>query len=48
MIIRTVTMNDLEAIVDLESAAFQMTKEQTKKDMIGRIKNYPDTFLVAE
>lgn len=48
MIIRTVTINDLEPIINLESSAFKMTKEQTKKDMIGRIKNYPDTFLVAE
>ena len=48
LIIRTVTMNDLETIVNLESSAFAMSKEQTKKDMVGRIKNYPDTFLVAE
>lgn len=48
MIIRSVTMNDLDEAVELESAAFKMTKEQTEKDMVGRIKNYPDTFLVAE
>ena len=46
--IRTVKMNDLNAIVELESSAFNMSKEMTRKDMIGRIKNYPDTFLVAE
>lgn len=48
MIIRTVTMNDLNDIVELESAAFKMTKEQTRNDMIGRFENYPDTFLVAQ
>ena len=48
MIIRTVTMDDLDGVVKLESDAFKMTKEQTEKDMIGRIENYPDTFLVAE
>ena len=47
MIIRRVTMDDLEEVVNLESAAFKMTKEQTKNDMMGRIENYPDTFLVA-
>lgn len=46
--IRTVKMIDLKRVVDIESKAFQMSKEMTKKDMIGRIKNYPDTFLVAE
>lgn len=46
--IRTVTMDDLERIVEIESAAFHMSKEMTNKDMIGRIENYPDTFLVAE
>lgn len=46
--IRTVKMADLDRIVDIESKAFQMSKEMTKKDMIGRIENYPDTFLVAE
>lgn len=46
--IRTVKMIDLERGVDIESKAFQMSKEMTKKDMIGRIENYPDTFLVAE
>lgn len=44
MIIRSVTMDDLDEVVELESAAFKMTKEQTEKDMVGRIKNYPDTF----
>ena len=48
MIIRRVTMDDLEEVVNLESAAFKMTKEQTKNDMMGRIENYPDTFLVAQ
>lgn len=48
MIIRRVTMDDLEEVVNLESAAFKMTKEQTRNDMIGRIENYPDTFLVAQ
>lgn len=48
MIIRSVTMDDLDEVVELESAAFKMTKEQTEKDMVGRIKNYPDTFLVAQ
>lgn len=46
--IRTVKVADLERVVDIESRAFQMPKEMTKKDMIGRIANYPDTFLVAE
>lgn len=41
-------MDDLDGVVKLESDAFKMTKEQTEKDMIGRIENYPDTFLVAE
>lgn len=48
MIIRRVTMDDLGEVVNLESAAFKMTKEQTKNDMKGRIENYPDTFLVAQ
>lgn len=48
MIIRRVTMDDLEEVVNLESAAFKMTKEQTRNDMIGRIENYPDTFLVEQ
>lgn len=48
MIIRRVTMDDLEEVVNLESAAFKMTKEQTKNDMMGRFENYPDTFLVAQ
>lgn len=46
--IRTVKMNDLDAIVELESSAFHMSEEMTRKDMIGRIENYSDTFLVAE
>ena len=46
--IRTVKMNDLDAIVELESSAFHMSEEMTHRDMIGRIENYPDTFLVAE
>ena len=46
--IRTVKMDDLDAIVELESSAFHMSEEMTRKDMIGRIENYPDTFLVAE
>ena len=41
-------MDDLGEVVNLESAAFKMTKEQTKNDMMGRIENYPDTFLVAQ
>lgn len=48
MKIRPVTMNDLTAVVAIEADAFRMPQEQTKEDMIGRIKNYPDTFLVAE
>lgn len=48
MIIRRVTMDDLEEVVNLESAAFKMTKEQTRDDMVGRIENYPDTFLVVQ
>ena len=48
MIIRRVTMDDLGEVVNLESAAFKMTKEQTRNDMVGRIENYPDTFLVAQ
>ena len=46
--IRTVKMEDLDAIVELESSAFHMSEEMTRKDMIGRIENYPDTFLVAQ
>ena len=45
--IRTVKMDDLDAIVELESSAFHMSEEMTRKDMIGRIENYSDTFLVA-
>lgn len=48
MIIRRVTTDDLGEVVNLESAAFKMTKEQTRNDMVGRIENYPDTFLVAQ
>lgn len=46
--IRTVKMDDLDTIVELESSAFHMSEEMTRKDMIGRIENYPDTFLVAQ
>ncbi len=46
--IRTVKMDDLDASVELESSAFHMSEEMTRKDMIGRIENYPDTFLVAQ
>ena len=46
--IRTIKMDDLDAIVELESSAFHMSEEMTRKDMIGRIENYPDTFLVAQ
>lgn len=35
MIIRTVTMEDLNDIVELESDAFKMTKKRTEQDMIG-------------
>ena len=45
---RTVKMDDLDTIVELESSAFHMSEEMTRKDMIGRIENYPNTFLVAE
>lgn len=45
---RQVKPEDLEAIVNLEAEAFDMNKERTRLDMIGRIQNYPDTFLVAE
>lgn len=45
---RQVKPEDLEAIVNLEAEAFDMNKERTCLDMIGRIQNYPDTFLVAE
>lgn len=48
IIYRNVRSQDLNTIVELESAAFKMSKEMTERDMIGRIKNYPDTFLVAE
>lgn len=41
-------MADLDSVVKTEAAAFRMTLAQTKKDMVGRIKNYPDTFLIAE
>lgn len=46
--IREATMRDLDDIVKIESDTFHMSQEMTRKDMIGRIKNYPDTFLVAE
>lgn len=46
--IRPVTMDDLNSVVKTEADAFNMTLKQTKNDMIGRIQNYPDTFLVAE
>lgn len=45
---RQVKPEDLEAIVNLEAEAFDMNKERTRLDMMGRIQNYPDTFLVAE
>lgn len=48
LIIRTATMKDLDQIVKIEADAFDMTEEMTRKDMIGRIENYPDTILVAE
>lgn len=47
-LIRQVKKTDIEAIVQLEAQAFKMTLEQTKNEMLGRIENYPDTFLVAE
>lgn len=46
--IRNVKEDDLEKVVAIESEAFQMSEEMTRRDMIGRIENYPDTFLVAE
>lgn len=46
--IRKVKMSDLDQVVKIEAQAFQMSAEQTRQDMIGRIGNYPDTFLVAE
>lgn len=48
LLIREVKMADLDAIVKIESAAFDMTEEFTRKDMQPRIINYSDTFLVAE
>lgn len=45
--IRPVEKSDLESIVAIEAAAFDMPIEMTRKDMLGRIDNYPDTFLVA-
>ncbi|KRL89305.1 acetyltransferase [Lactobacillus kalixensis DSM 16043] len=48
LIIRNVKITDLEAIVATESRAFDMSEEMTRNDAIGRIENYPDTFLVAE
>lgn len=48
IIYRQVKPTDLETIVQLESQAFEMSEEMTRRDMIGRIENYPDTFLVAE
>lgn len=48
IVIREVTMADLESVVQIEAAAFKMSVEFTQKDMVGRIENYPDTFLVAE
>lgn len=46
--IRTVKMSDLDQVVKIEAQAFSMPLEMTRKDMTGRIENYPDTFLVAE
>lgn len=48
IIYRNVKKDDLATIIDLESEAFHMKKDMTEKDMVGRIENYPDTFLVAE
>lgn len=48
IVYRQVKPEDLDTIVELEAQAFEMSKEMTRRDMIGRIENYPDTFLVAE
>lgn len=48
IIYRQVEPEDLEAVVKIESEAFNMGKKMTRLDMAGRIENYPDTFLVAE
>lgn len=47
-VIRTAERSDLDDIVQIEAQAFKMNLEQTKKEMLGRIENYPDTFLVAQ
>lgn len=46
--IRSVTEDDLDSVVKIEAEAFNMDLNRTKKDMIVRIENYSDTFLVAE
>lgn len=46
--IRLVKPTDLEVVSKIEAQAFGMSLKQTQKEMIGRIENYPDTFLVAE
>ncbi len=45
---RLVKKQDLETIVNLEAEAFNMEKSFVLKDMVARIDNYPDTFVVAE
>lgn len=45
--IRPVEKSDLDAVVAIEAAAFDMPLDMTRRDMLGRIASYPDTFLVA-
>lgn len=45
---RLVFPKDLDQIVPLEAAAFNMKPEQVRKEMEPRIKAYPETFIVAE
>lgn len=45
--IRPVEKSDLESVVAIEADAFNMPIEMTRRDMLGRIESYPDTFLVA-
>ena len=47
MKIRTVTKNDLAAIVAIEQAGFTAEEAGSQATFAHRIKNFPETFLVA-
>lgn len=48
MIIRTATMNDLEAITAVEAECFPAAEAATRKDFEERLKIYPKHFWVLE